>query len=311
MRPTHLITAALLLSLWAREARAEDAGCIPIHAWTDVGLRRAVVSSPGSSDWKQAEKRVTRVLHEYAVGGLLVEVTQAQLAGLAPLGLHVVVQDEARFVELPAGFVDTFRARGIGFEPKPLPGWEPTAGARERVWWVAQAVGMPDTDWPIPMTAELEEQGIETPGWSGATLLFRATEARAKELARRDGVQWVGRYQPLYKLGVGLAEGGERCWILPGPRKEAEKVAAAAGTNADERQERVTVTVLLFPGTRLDGVKKLARAAGGKVIHENLEEPFLTLEVPRGALRALARHEGVRLIDPAGFPSLDSLRPGH
>jgi hypothetical protein len=224
------------------------------------------------------------------------------LVELAPLGIHVQVQDEARFVELPAGFVDTARARGIGNEPRPLPGWEPMAGDRERVWWVAQAAGMPETDWPVVLY-ELEEQGIETPGWSAAT--------QAKELARRDGIQWVGRYQPLYKLGVGLAEGGERCWILPGPRTEAEQVAAAAGTNARSRQERVTVSVLLFPGTRLDGVKRLARAAGGKVINEDSGEPFLTLEVPRAALRALARHEGVRLIDAAAFPSLNQLRPGH
>jgi hypothetical protein len=213
-------------------------------------------------------------------------------------GLYRLAPPQTREFFQYADDMDLFNGAGWSFDtaaltPEQLPvpaGWALSAAPGQAVWWVVHfAAPMTSTaapDW----LAQLNTRHIPIAEQGETSLLARMTAEQARRVRRLAGVDWVGRYEAVLKLGLALG-GFEAC--VPRDRSGGEALLKAAG---ERPQEAVKLVVILF--SKSAELRKLLEAAGGKVTGDDGE--LLHVEGPRRLIRWLARRVEVKQVELEG-----------
>ena len=169
--------------------------------------------------------------------------------------------------------------------PPPPAEWRDPAGPGDATLWLVQFVGPALQEW----TEAVAGAGATILGiMSAQAVLVRMTQAQSATVAGLEDVQWVGHYEPLYKVHPELAR-------EPGPVPAVE-AGTRLGDASTPPAERVLVLVRLSEGAGQAAVTAAITAAGGTV--QTTEPDTVIAEVPRSVLPTLAVLPAVTAIDP-------------
>jgi hypothetical protein len=233
----------------------------------------------------------------------LVQATDAQLDALATrlTGVYRNSVEQVRAWFEYADDLDVLEGAGLivdtaTMRPNELPvphGWALAVGPKQPVYWLVHftaGMGFPNEDW---LALLMDETGpfakpapIVVPSYTATQLVARMSAAQARQVRRLPGVDWVGRYEAVLKLGLSL---GPSTPCQAG-RAGAEELLRSAEARP---QEQIELSVGLFDSSQ-ELVKAIA-AEGGSVSAGG--ENTLIVKGPRRLIRWLARRVEVQFIE--------------
>ncbi|NOZ29637.1 MAG: S8 family serine peptidase, partial [Chloroflexi bacterium] len=236
---------------------------------------------------------VTEVLAVYGVR-VLVRATEEQLQALEEAGFQVELADEMDRLTLPSVIIDTTAEPTRAAAPPP-PGWRTRAAPDEPSYWLVQFVGPPQPEW----IEAVRDAGADIIGpMPENAILVRMTQPQADAVAQLEHVQWVGPYEPLYKIHPELI--GEEG---PLPATEASRLAEVGGAETRATAERVALRITLFEPEALSAIVSEIESAGGTI--EKADIDTIICELPRSAIPTIAALPAVAQIEPYAPPVLE------
>jgi len=228
---------------------------------------------------------VTGIIATYPAQ-VLVDADPAQIGDVESAGYIVDAAPEIDALMLPNVTIDTDAP-----PPSSPAGWEPPAGTGH---WIVVCDGPLLPAW----SAAISGAGATILGTlTTHSLLCSMDSAAAAAVEALDGVKWVGRYEPVYKIGYRLAD-------IDGPvaSTSLSTLAGADGTSIGAPTDEIDVRVRFHA----DGTKSTVVAAisgnGGSIQQDG--ERSVIAAVPRSALRPIAREESCADIMPYIPPQL-------
>lgn len=219
----------------------------------------------------------------------LARATDEQSRALMEAGFRVELADREDLLILDSVIIDTTAPA-----PSPPAGW---AGPGNDVWLV-QFVGPPLPDW----VEAVRNAGAEVLGLvSSSALMVRISDAQAQAVEDLGRVQWIGRYEPLYKIHPELArEDG------PVPAAQIERLAAADDSEGGTAAEEAYVKIEVFNPSNLSDVANVMEANGGSI--EEATANIIIGHLPQAAIRTIARMPETARISRYAPPELDLQR---
>ena len=176
-------------------------------------------------------------------------------------------------ISLQYGDIDTRVGQGDTPEDLTIDAY----GAGDLGYYLVQFEGLILPEW----AAQLEGVGVEILGYVPNNAYIVRTGLNSESLGAFAHVQWVGVYQPAYRIAPALLES----------RTEAEPLI---------------VTVMTFPGAAVDQLVAQLESWGGQVQASSETELGGSVQVEIGSeyLDDVAHYSGVKWIEPWVEPSL-------
>jgi len=257
-----------------------------------MGTQRALVFvDEGDKKGRKAiEKGTNRVLAKYG-HGLLVDADEKQIQALKKQGYSVEAQKGATMIKLKAVQFDTSEALPKTPDALTLMASEKPA-RNKKSYWIIQMVGPVKPEWGD----ELKSLGVKLGDYVPENaFLSQMTADKANEVRELPFVNWVGLYEPAYKVSP----------LLMGQKKKAvgdELGRRAIMADAFKPAEEGNVTVLVHePADRQKVVKAIEEADGSIVSSEG---DTITASMELAAANDIAKMKEVKWIEPYELPVL-------
>lgn len=274
---------------------------------------------------------VTEVIAAYGVR-VLVRATDEELAALEAAGLRVELADEMDSLPFPGLSVETAFPPAVEsrVEPEGLtkaksktkanpktkrkgPKKQAAAGSAavpqdidaEPAYWLVQFVGPPLPEW----VESVRGAGAEITGPIPPNMiLVRMTTTQADAVRALDRVQWVGSYQPEYKVYPDISAPAPP----PDTRARSKQPSAKRASRAADTPvppERVAVTVVLFDANARASVVAEIEARDGIVQQADIDT--IICDLPPSAIPDIAALTVVAKIFPytPPMPEMQRARP--
>ncbi len=241
---------------------------------------------------KAVEKSSGRILAEYA-NGLLVEADESQQKALKKEGYQVEVQKEATLIKLRAVQFDTL-------EHAPKVPAALTLNAAERPtdkksgYWLIQMVGPVKPEWGDGLASLGVTLGEYVPE---NAFLARMTVDVAEKVRGLPFVNWVGLYEPAYKVSP----------LLMGRKKKAKGDELATLAIREDSYASIpegNLTVLVHAPPDRQKVAKAIEKAGGSIVASEGDTIVASLDL--AAASGIARMAEVKWIEPHGVLKLSN-----
>lgn len=255
-----------------------------------MNLKRAIVyvSEAEKEKKRTIEETVSSVLATYP-NSLLVELDADQINSLESQGLNLEIQEGSRMIRLRAVEFDTS-------EKAPSPPQILTLSAAEmeekRNYWIVQFVGPVKSEW----REKIEELGGKLQNYIPENaFLVEMTSETKKKAEELPFVEWVGVYQPVYKVSP----------LLMGRKKRAapsELSTLSISTEAFKPGPGGNVNVMVHDPADLKRVSEVIEELGGTVVTAGKDTIRASLDLSQ--IDKVARMVEVKWIEPYVLPEL-------
>lgn len=208
-----------------------------------------------------------------AVYGLrvLARATDVQSSALISTGYQVELADECDEIVLNSVVIDTTAPA-----PTPPADW---ASSGDNPYWIVQFRGPQLPEW----TNVVSSAGVEVIGSITDTSIFvRMTNAQASSVEALEPVQWVGVYEPLYKIDPALADEVDAV-----PATEMTRLANADGSADGTSSEEVGLEIEVADAGSLTQVTDTITAGGGRI--DAADDDTIVCWLPKSGIKDLAR----------------------
>lgn len=251
--------------------------------------KRALVYVPETEPEKRrrVKESVSKVLADYPAF-LLVEADADQIDALRDQGIHVDVQEK----------VHKIRLRAVEFDPSEIPTPPPSFMLRaaeieeKSHYWIVQFVGPMKPEWG----EKIKELGGKLHGHIPEhALLVNMTPQIKAEVAELPFVEWVGLYEPAYKVSP----------LLMGRKKRAapdEMRTLSPSTKEFKPAPEGNITVMLHNPDDLKAISKEIEELGGRVVSIGKDTIRASLDVSQ--VHKIAKKVEVKWIEPYTLPEL-------
>lgn len=236
---------------------------------------------------RKVRENVSKVLADYPAF-LLVEADADQIDSLKDQKIKVEVQEKAHKIRL----------RAVEFDPSeiPTPPQEFMLRAAEieekSHYWIVQVVGPIKPEWG----EKIKELGGKLHGHiPDHALLVNMTPQIKEQVAELPFVEWVGLYEPAYKVSP----------LLMGRKKRAapdEMRMLSLSTEEFKPAPEGNITVMLHNPDDLEAISKEIEKLGGTVVSTGKDTIRVSLDVSQ--VHKIARKVEVKWIEPYTLPEL-------
>lgn len=237
-----------------------------------------------------AEKLVTKVLADYAQG-LLAAVDSKQRKVLEEKGYRLKLQKDSTLIKLRSVELDTSLAPPQPPESLKMRSLKNVSGTAKK-YWLIQFIGPVKPDWSEEIALAGAAFGDYIPE---NAFLAEMSEDVAAIVKTKLFVQWIGPYEPVYKVSLQLM--GRKKKI---PSSELKTLAIATDTILPSPLGNIVV-ILHRPGEMknvLNAIKKL----GGKIISQG--KARIRVDLDPSFISEIAAINGVKWIEPVVIPKL-------
>jgi subtilisin family serine protease len=228
---------------------------------------------------------VTGIIATYPAQ-VLVDAVPAQIGDVESAGYIVDPAPEIDALMLPNVTIDTDAP-----PPSSPPGWEPPAGSGH---WIVVCNGPLLPAW----SAAISGAGAAILGTLTAhSLLCSMDPAAAAAVEAIDGVKWVGRYEPVYKVDHRLADQTE-----PVTSEDLGTLAGSDGSAVGAPGDSVEIAVEIFSDGSPGDLASIISGNGGSIQKES-SDAIIAL-VARSVLPLLAKNESCAQVAQFDVPEI-------
>jgi subtilisin family serine protease len=268
--------------------------CLPFYEEEEIMKKKVMIHFGESEKERLAElkKKVTEILTEYP-NSLLVKAGDEQIQLLESQGFKIEILENDREIKIGGyRFTTDKKMEKPSAIPSVLSLSIAGIGDKEKNYFVVQFIGPIKRKWKT----EVEKLGGKVynsvPNYA---LIIGMDLSTKKKVENLDFVQWIGIYQPAYKINSRFRKitpmmKPSLSGLMPKPPKEEKK---QVGGN---------IEIDLFEPDGISNISREIERVGGKVLTKVKNRIIVNMEISQ--IQEIAKYSVVKSIKPHGLPVL-------